>query len=203
MRADGRHTLVLWVFICACVSQLVLGTHLAEAACAWRPQVWRHNAVNGRMEGGRETRRWQGLLRAPGQLYSSGRPSETRIPDGQGETTRKIGNGGLDAVHLHARSMHRCYPAHAHTHTPSATYKQITQITTGEDKWAKCIPCVNKHHHSLQCTSRLPPTPLRCCVSCLGSWQQTAEERGNRSSWVVHAGQTSCPLLSSAALTLH
>lgn len=40
-------------------------------------------------------------------------------PDGQDETTRKIGNGGLDAVHLYARSMHRCYPAHAHTHTTS------------------------------------------------------------------------------------
>lgn len=38
------HTRALYLFVCACVSQLVLGTHLVEAVSAGRPQVWRDNA---------------------------------------------------------------------------------------------------------------------------------------------------------------
>lgn len=89
---------------------------------------------------GRETRRSQGLPQAAGQVYSSGRPS----PDGQDETTWKIGNGGLDAIHLCLSSMHRCYPAHSDIHT-STRHKQIRETTTGEDERAKCNPHVDKH----------------------------------------------------------
>lgn len=59
---------------------------------------------------------------------------EPACPDGQDETTRKIGNAGLDAVHSYASSMSRCYPARAHTHTTSTRRKQIRETTTGEDK---------------------------------------------------------------------
>ncbi len=53
-RADGTHTPALHALVCACVSQLVLGTHLAEAVCAWRPQVWPDNAEDGGRERNKE-----------------------------------------------------------------------------------------------------------------------------------------------------
>lgn len=83
------------------------------------------------------------------------------------ETTWKIGNGSLDAVHLCSLSMHRCYPAHAQT---STRYKQITESTTGKDKRAKCIPHVNKHLNALPCASHCSHQLLLVrCGSCLGS----------------------------------
>lgn len=45
---------------------------------------------------------------------------EPASPDGQDEITWKMGDGGLDAVHLCGRSMHRCYPC-----TRSRTIQQI------------------------------------------------------------------------------
>lgn len=95
---------------------------------------------------------------------------------GQDETAWKIGSGGLDDVHLWARSVHRCYPAHAHSLTTSTRYKQMRATTTGEDKWAKCIPHVNKHRNARRCTPSAATSSLRCLGERPGSWQQTAEE---------------------------
>lgn len=76
--------------------------------------------------------------------------------------------------HRHARSMHRCYPAHAHTQTTSTRYKQAGETTTGEDKCAKCNPHVNKRHNAPQCALQLPPAPSTAlaCAWGLGSIRQ-------------------------------
>lgn len=96
-------------------------------------------------------------------------------------------------------------PLHTHTHTQNIhQIQKIGETTTGEDKCAKCIPHVNKHHNAQQCTPQLPPTLSTALASAwgLGSIRQRKIGGGGGGA-VSHAGRTFCPLLSSAALTLH
>lgn len=44
------HSGSVCICVCMCVSVGIIGTHLTEAACAWRPQVWRDNAEDGGTE---------------------------------------------------------------------------------------------------------------------------------------------------------
>lgn len=117
--------------VCMCVSVGIRDTPGRSSLCletsgaARRCRGWRE----GEKQGGH--RGFCGHQANCIQVEDRQKPAS---PDGRDETTRKIENGGLDVVHLYARSMHRCYPANAHTHTTSTRHKQIRETTTGEDK---------------------------------------------------------------------
>lgn len=44
------HSGSVCICVCLCISVGIIGTHLTEAACAWRPQVWRDSAEDGGTE---------------------------------------------------------------------------------------------------------------------------------------------------------
>lgn len=140
--------------------------------------MWPDNAEDGGREGDKQGGH-RGCYRHQANCIRAEDHQQPASPDRRDEITRKMGNGGLDAVHLYARSMHRCYPAHAHAHTPSTGYKQIGETTTGEDKCTKHIPHVNKPHDAQQCVPRschqLSPLP-RLVPGASGSRRQRKEE---------------------------
>lgn len=102
-------------------ARLTLGTHLTEAVCAWRPQVWRDKAEDA----GREINKGLtgGQLRAPGQQCSSGRPSATLVPP-KDKMKSFHGKQGTAALMLSARTYAACTDATLHMHTTSTRQKQ-------------------------------------------------------------------------------
>lgn len=118
---------------CVCVSGCIRDTPDGGSLCLQTSGV--AGQCRERREGGGGTKRSQ-------EVTAGGSPTEfkwktmrnPRSPDGPDEITRKTGNGGLDAVHSSTRSMNRCCPAHAHTHTTATRYKQIREGTAGEDE---------------------------------------------------------------------
>ena len=204
LRSCGGYTSThrLWFCVCACASWLVIGTHLAEAGCAFETsggarqrRGWRQ----GEKQGGR-----RGCRQAPGQLCSSGRPSGTGVP----RRTRwnRMENGERRpwwrplAGTQHAQMLPR-----ARTHTSTHT---LAQHPPDPNKWEQPPQAkTSGQNASHMLTSigalggaprRPPPALSAVLVSARGSWQQTAEERwgGRRGSWVLqlHApSQTSSP----------
>lgn len=81
MRMDGAHSPAL----CA-----LSGTHLAEAVCTWRPQVWRDNAEDGGREEAKQGGR-RGCLGHQANCTQVEDHQKPESPDAPDETARKIG----------------------------------------------------------------------------------------------------------------
>lgn len=191
--------------LCLCVSAGIKDTPGRGSLCLGD---LRCGEIMQRRERRRKTRRSQGLLLAPGQLYSSGRPSETGVPRWTrcNHAENRERRPWMPSTCTYAAYTDATLHMHTLTQHPPDTNKleKPPQAKTSEQNASHMLTSIIMLHSVPHSHHQLLSVAWASAWGLSNRrWRREEEEEDQLGYAASHAGQTSCPLLSSAALTLH